>query len=51
MHEHRWTRLSRHPTSEGVLSYLQCACGAREIELAPLAPAVLLTARETRTRC
>ncbi|WP_173892343.1 hypothetical protein [Rathayibacter sp. VKM Ac-2630] len=48
MHEHRWTSLSRHPTSEGILSYLLCPCGARGIELAPLAFPVLLTARETR---
>jgi hypothetical protein len=51
MHEHRWTRLSRHPTSEGILSYLQCPCGAREIELLPLAPAALVASREGRSRC
>ncbi|MCM6763499.1 hypothetical protein NB037_13825 [Rathayibacter sp. ZW T2_19] len=50
MHEHRWTRLSRHPTSEGILGYLLCPCGAREIELVPLAPPVLLASRSAPTR-
>ena len=50
MHEHRWTRLSRHSTSEGVVGYLLCPCGAREIELVPLTPAVVLAARDSPTR-
>lgn len=33
-HEHAWITESRHPTSEGVLSYVRCAgCGIRRVDL------------------
>ncbi|WP_430592387.1 hypothetical protein [Humidisolicoccus flavus] len=33
MHTHSWTKQSSHGTSEGLVTYLACACGARDIQL------------------
>ncbi|MBS4100426.1 hypothetical protein [Tsukamurella paurometabola] len=30
---HAWETESHHPTSEGVVVYQRCACGARRIKL------------------
>ncbi|WP_121073693.1 hypothetical protein [Leucobacter aridicollis] len=39
VHEHAWHAESSHPTSEGIVSYVRCVrCGARRVELRPLAP-------------
>nr|WP_201471383.1 hypothetical protein [Microbacterium hydrocarbonoxydans] len=33
-HEHAWITQSRHPTSEGIVVYVQCAnCAARRVDL------------------
>lgn len=37
MHIHEWSRLSSHPTSEGEVVYVRCACGAHGVELHPRA--------------
>lgn len=39
--EHGWVTESRHATSEGVVLYVRCGrCGARRVDLQPIAPAV-----------
>ncbi|NMD56050.1 MULTISPECIES: hypothetical protein [Tsukamurella] len=30
---HAWETESHHPTSEGIVMYQRCACGARRIKL------------------
>lgn len=45
--DHRWQVTSRHPTSEGVVAYQRCSCGAhRVLQAAPLVggPEVLVVA-------
>lgn len=33
--DHEWEPVSRHRTSDGVVSYLRCRCGSWRIRLAP----------------
>ncbi|WP_029150587.1 hypothetical protein [Microbacterium indicum] len=34
-HEHAWATASAHATSEGVVRYVSCPCGARRVDLQP----------------
>ncbi|MFK0240624.1 hypothetical protein ACIQTX_07155 [Microbacterium sp. NPDC090281] len=35
-HEHAWLVESRHPTSEGIVLYVQCSgCSTRRVDLQP----------------
>lgn len=31
-HEHAWVTASRHATSEGIILYVRCACGAWRVD-------------------
>jgi hypothetical protein len=45
-HEHSWHTASRHPTSEGMVSYQRCGCGAWQVLVSA---ATVVTARPART--
>jgi hypothetical protein len=47
-HEHAWRTASRHPTSDGVVSYQRCACGAWQVLVSDLTCVAARLGRQAR---